>query len=194
MKSIAAAVSLLIASAIHPSTFVECFQFQLRPSSTTLRVGANNSHGRSMTINTIAFPRPVYFTKLYSENPKGNSDEEILDADEKIISVGGESYEGSVDWDAEWKKVVENRDQPSQRPGNYKSPVEISVIKATNKVAKNVFDASKDMKANMPSVPSIRSLQGDWRFWIGMLLIVSFGLSILSVSSSTTSANESFYI
>ena len=146
-----------------------------------------------MTINTIAFPRPVYFTKLYSENPKGNSDEEILDADEKIISVG-DSYEGSVDWDAEWKKVVENRDQPSQRPGNYKSPVEISVIKATNKVAKNVFDASKDMKANMLSVPSIRSLQGDWRFWIGMLLIVSFGLSILSVSSSTTSANESFYI
>lgn len=121
---------------------------------------------------------------MYSETPnKGSSEEEIV----------GEKYEGSVDWDAEWKKVVENRDQPSQRPGTYKSPVEISVIKATNKVAKNVFDASKDMKSNLPSVPSFRSLQGDWRFWIGMLLIVSFGLSILSVTSST-SASESFYI
>jgi hypothetical protein len=138
-----------------------------------------------MTITNTQLRRPVVFTELYNEIPnKGSSEEEIV----------GETYEGTVDWDAEWRKVMENRDQPSQRPGNYKSPVEISVIKTTNKVAKNVFDASKDMKANMPSIPSIRSLQGDWRFWIGILLIVSFGLSILSVTSSTSSANESFYI
>lgn len=28
-----------------------------------------------------------------------------------------ESYEGDIDWDAEWKKVVSNKDQPRERPG-----------------------------------------------------------------------------
>ena len=55
------------------------------------------------------------------------------------------------------------------------------LVKATNKVAKNVFDASQEVKSNLPKAPSIRSLQGDWRFWIGILVIVSFGLSILKV-------------
>lgn len=125
------------------------------------------------------------FTSLHSENPNKDkgSEEEIL----------GDKYEGSVDWDSEWQKVVENRDQPSERPGKYKTQAEISAIKATNKVAKNVYDATKEMKSNMPSAPSIRSLQGDWRFWIGILVIVSFGLSILSATSAPP-VNESFYI
>ena len=124
-------------------------------------------------------------TIQFSENPNSPRDEEIVGA--------GDSYEGSVDWDAEWKKVVENRDQPEKRPGEYKSPAEIAAIKATNKVAKNVFDASQEMKSKMPEAPSMRSLQGDWRFWIGILVIVSFGLSILS-ATSTQQVNDSFYI
>ena len=126
-------------------------------------------------------------TIQFSENPtpKGDSPGE-----EEMI---GESYESSVDWDAEWKKVVANQDQPSERPGNYKSPAEIAAIKATNKVAKNVFDASQEMKSNMPEAPNMMALQGDWRFWIGILLIFSFGLSILS-ATSTQQVNESFYI
>lgn len=120
---------------------------------------------------------------LHYENPNQIPDEERLDI--------GEQFEGSVDWDAEWKKVVENRDQPAKRPGpRYKSELEINAIKTTNKVAKNVFDASKEIKA---SLPSIRSLQGDWKFWIGIIVVVSFGLSILSVSGQSQS-NESFYI
>jgi hypothetical protein len=126
-------------------------------------------------------------TSLRSENPNKESD---LPREEEVV---GDQYQGSVDWDAEWKKVVENRDQPPTRPGNYKSPAEIAAIKATNKVAKNVFDASQDMKSNLPSAPSIRSLQGDWRFWIGIIAILSFGLSILSATSSTP-VNDSFYI
>ncbi|KAL7433932.1 hypothetical protein ACHAXH_002235 [Discostella pseudostelligera] len=191
-NSIAAAALILIAAS--SSTFVVSFQYQPRrsPTITTL------VDGRSMTTNTFQQHRPVSFTTtsvLHSENPNNTpgSEEEILDVgEEKLV---GEVYEGSIDWDAEWKKVVENRDQPAKRPGKYKSQVEIAATKATNKVAKNVYDASKDMKANMPSMPNIRSLQGDWRFWIGMIMIVSFGLSILSVTSSgSTSVNESFYI
>jgi hypothetical protein len=129
---------------------------------------------------------------LHSENPnKGSSAGSSSSSEEEIV---GETYEGNVDWDAEWQKVVQNRDQPAQRPGNYKSPVEIAAIKATNKVAKNVFDASQDMKSNMPSaLPSFQSLQGDWRFWIGIIVIVSFGLSILS-ATSVAPVNDSFYI
>ena len=145
--------------------------------------------------NNYALTRPSFGSThsisisllLHSENPNkgaGSSEEEI---------VGEEKYEGSVDWDAEWQKVVQNRDQPTQRPGNYKSPVEIAAIKATNKVAKNVFDASRDMKSNMPNAPSFQSLQGDWRFWIGIIVIVSFGLSILS-ATSVAPVNDSFYI
>ena len=164
----AAAAILLIAT---DPTCVECFS----PSP---------AFGRSIT-DTIYARRPfaTHFL-LHIENPnKGSSEEEIV----------GEQYEGTVDWDAEWQKVVQNRDQPTQRPGSYKSPVEIAAIKATNKVAKNVFDASQDMKSSMPSVPSIQSLQGDWRFWIGIIVIVSFGLSILTATSSTP-VNDSFYI
>ncbi|KAL7543323.1 hypothetical protein ACHAXR_012635 [Thalassiosira sp. AJA248-18] len=129
-------------------------------------------------ISTKKTLRP--FTSLNSENPR---EEEVI----------GEQYEGSVDWDSEWKKVVENKDQPSQRPGKYKSQAEISAIKTTNKVAKNVFDATNEMKESLPKAPSIRSLQGDWRFWIGIIVIVSFGLSLLTASSPPP-GNESFYI
>ncbi len=126
-------------------------------------------------------------TIRFSENPtpKGDSPSE-----EEMI---GETFESSVDWDAEWKKVVKNQDQPAERPGNYKTPAEIAATKQINKVAKNVFDASQEMKSKMPEAPSMRSLQGDWRFWIGILVIVSFGLSILS-ATSTQQVNESFYI
>ena len=145
-------------------------------------VGAGNN---ALTSSYNRHQQPL--TIQFSENPNPNSprDEEMVDA--------GDSYEGSVDWDAEWKKVVENRDQPAKRPGEYKSQAEIAAIKATNKVAKNVFDASQEMKSKMPAAPNMRSLQGDWRFWIGILVIVSFGLSILS-ATSTQQVNESFYI
>ena len=36
---------------------------------------------------------------------------------------------GSVDWDAEWQKVVKDQDQPSKRPGKYKSQAEIAASK-----------------------------------------------------------------
>ena len=121
----------------------------------------------------------------FSDNPTPKGD---TPSEEEMI---GESYESSVDWDAEWKKVVKNQDQPAERPGNYKTPAEIAAIKATNKVAKNVFDASQEMKSKMPA-PNMMALQGDWRFWIGIMVIVSFGLSILSATSQPP--NESFYI
>lgn len=165
---LAASVALLV---LATSPLVSSFQL-LRPSLATT--------GLSTKVQTR------HLTLLHSENPNKGGD---IPSEEEVV---GEQYEGSVDWDAEWKKVVENQDQPATRPGNYKSQAEIAVTQATNKVAKNVYDASREMKESIPKAPSIRSLQGDWRFWIGILVVVSFGLSILSATSAPP--NESFYI
>ena len=189
---------ILIAATITPISYVECFQLH----HTTL------STGRSMSRNI----------RFYSENPNKGSDfpkeEEVMgekyegmntllfvDYCISVLYMFSQhmymmytttlSNIGSVDWDAEWKKVVEDRDQPKQRPGQYKSQVEIEAIKATNKVAKNVFQASQEVKSN--TVQNWSSLKGDWKFWIGILVIVSFGLSILT-ATSVQPANESFYI
>jgi len=165
---ITAAVALLLMVA-NPTSVAS---FQLHRSAPVI--------ARSITSNNALRP---FATRLHSQNPN-NTEEDII----------GDQYEGSVDWDSEWKKVVNDRDQPAERPGKYKSQAEIAAIKATNKVAKNVFDASQDMKANIPSVPSIDSLKGDWRFWIGMIVILSFGLSLLTATSLQGPANDSFYI
>lgn len=93
-----------------------------------------------------------------------------------------EEYTGTVDWDAEWKKVVASEGKTtdgSARPGKdfYKSEAEIAAIKAANKVAEGAVEASSRV---VNSMPDIRSLSGDWKFWIGILAVVSVGLSLLS--------------
>ena len=197
--SVAAAAAALLIAVTSPG--VTSFQLQPQPHR-RVSMPAAGRLSRSNALRTVT-------TSLHSENPNKESE---IPKEEEVV---GESYEGSVDWDAEWKKVVEDRDQPAERPGKYKSQAEIAAIKTTNKVAKNVFDASQDMKSKvrvqhvcilthittfltnncnwkLPGPPDIRSLQGDWRFWIGMIVIVSFGLSILSATSAPV--NESFYI
>lgn len=113
--------------------------------------------------------------------------------DEESV-VGGEQYQGSIDWDSEWKEVVKNKGQQARPDPGYKSQAQIEAIKATNKVANNVFSATQEMKDKLPGAPDIRSLQGDGRFWIGIVLVVSFGLSLLAATSSSGPSNESFYI
>ena len=112
--------------------------------------------------------------------------EGYLDAEDK--------YEGEIDWDAEWKKVVANKDQPKERPGKdfYKSEAEISAIKAANKASEKVVEVAK----NIPSVPSFDSIKGDWKFWVGVLAIVSVGLSVISASgqSQMMASGDSYYI
>lgn len=143
---------------------MSAFASLLLVASTSI-VSSFQCHPTTSGRNFIRLPNASHMPSsiiLHSEDPKkpsgsGDFDEELL---------VGEQFESSVDWDAEWKKVVANQDQPEKRPGKYKSQVEISAIKTTNKVAKNVFDASKELKSKLPStpsVPNIRSLQGDGR-------------------------------
>jgi hypothetical protein len=74
--------------------------------------------------------------------------------------IGG-SPSSSIDWDAEWKKVVKEQSlgkTTGARPGQnyYKSEAEIAAIQATNEAAKQVVRAQA-------SIPTWESVKGDWK-------------------------------
>mmetsp|Transcript_33353 Transcript_33353/g.37934 ORF Transcript_33353/g.37934 Transcript_33353/m.37934 type:complete len:150 (-) Transcript_33353:259-708(-) len=103
-----------------------------------------------------------------------------------------DEYEGNVDWDAEWKKVVSEKDKPIKRPkGLYKSDAEIAVTKVVNKATQKMVDVSKNVQ-----IPNIRiegSLTSDWRFWIGILVLFSVITSLLSAPPQM-GVQDSYYI
>jgi len=107
---------------------------------------------------------------------------------------GGDSYEGDIDWDAEWKKVVETRGEDANRPGKefYKNDIE----KVINKTTKAANKQIKKVKIVQPPQVNIRSLAGDGKFWVAVLAIVSVGISLISAAGVSTYANssENFYI
>lgn len=99
------------------------------------------------------------------------------------------SYESSVDWDSEWKKVVQSEGKMSSgdaRPGQdfYKSEAEIAAIKAANKAAAKASEVTSSVTDNLPQ---LSSFTGDWKFWIAILAIVSIGLSVLTAPPQTGS-------
>ena len=107
-------------------------------------------------------------------------------------------YTGSVDWDAEWKRVVKSgataeKDRPGK--GYYKSEAEIAAIRTANKATEQV----NKVASSIPSVPSWNQLKGDWRFWIGVLAVISVLTSLVAAAGSpqplpTNSSPDSFYI
>jgi len=111
-------------------------------------------------------------------------------------------YTGSVDWDAEWKKVVKNGGKPKKisvqdRPGKdyYKSEAEIAAIRAANKATEQV----NKVASQIPRAPSFDELKNDWRFWIGILAVISVGSSLLagmgmSQQVPVTGSSETYYI
>ena len=74
-------------------------------------------------------------------------------------------YEGSIDWDSEWKKVVANEGKlegGQERPGKdfYKSEAEVAAIKAANKAAMKATEVSTNVSN---SLPQFNSFTGDWK-------------------------------
>ena len=94
-------------------------------------------------------------------NEKSKNKKDDLSGIPREERTDGGDYQGSVDWDAEWKKVVKNQGQPTERPGKdfYKSEAEIAAIRAMNRAQEQAQKAS----SNMPSMPSWDSLKGDWK-------------------------------
>jgi len=143
--------------------------------------------------------KPLY---LVADTPPPSDDDFTSGGYKPDEDLGG----SSVDWDAEWKKVVQEQksgespkrpsETSSKRPGEgyYKSEAEIAAIRAANKATEQVNRAA----AKMPSLPSWSSLQGDWKFWVGLIAIISIGTSVLTAQSVSvpppTSSGGSYYI
>jgi len=111
----------------------------------------------------------------------------------------GAEYTGSVDWDAEWKKVVQSggTTRTENRPGKdyYKSEAEIAAIRAANAATEKV----NKVASSIPATPSWNELKGDWRFWIGVLALLSVGTSLLAAAGSpqplpVNGSPDSYYI
>jgi len=107
----------------------------------------------------------------------------------------GES--SSIDWDGELKKLLEKEKagtRTSRPDPGYKSDAELAAIRAANKAQKEVAKLGD----KLPSVPSVNlsSLTGDWKFWIGILAIISIGSAVLSAPTSyqPLTGGDSYYI
>jgi len=114
-------------------------------------------------------------TTLFSQNNNNNEDE---------FGVGPK-YDGDIDWDSEWKKVVENQDQPETRPGKdfYKNDVEKALGK-TAKAAQEQISKIPNVKVEMPKPRVPMSLTGDAKLWLGIIAILSIGSAVIGASGS----------
>lgn len=115
--------------------------------------------------------------------------------EEEESTPGGDSYDGDIDWDAEWAKVVkENKSNAStKRPGSdfYKNDAQRAAVKASRAASEQI----SKVKIVKPDV-NLKMLTGDAKFWIAILAVISIGLALISAPdmSSYSSSNESFYI
>ena len=98
-----------------------------------------------------------------------NSNLQALSDNDGDTTPSGDSYEGNIDWDAEWAKVVKdketNKNTGSSRPGQdyYKNDAQRVAVKAS-KVASEQINKVKIVKPDI----NLKMLSGDARFWIAI--------------------------
>ena len=85
--------------------------------------------------------------------------------DEEDSFPKGDSYEGDIDWDAEWAKVVKEKGSDIDRPGRdfYKNDAQRAALKATKAASEQI----QKVKIVKPDV-NLRMLTGDAKFWIAI--------------------------
>ncbi|KAG7363142.1 hypothetical protein IV203_026502 [Nitzschia inconspicua] len=163
---------------------VLCAAAQTRAFSARIQPLTTRSSGTSSATPAVA---TVFFAQKGEESYSDLPPEESTE------------YTGSVDWDAEWKKVVANEGKlqgGKERPGQgyYRSEAEIQAIKAANAASEKLVKAGSSVTN---ALPDFRSLSGDWRFWIAILALVSIGLSLLTAPQNVVSSGlqgDSYYI
>lgn len=127
---------IIIISAIFLGLVQHSLGFHSTPSLLSSRI-ATSSEFIKENINIPS--SSVYLKTTYEDDDFLNS---------------GESYDGEIDWDEEWKKVVKNKDQPKNRPGEYKSEVEIAAAKAKREADAKIAEIQR-------ATPSWSSLKSD---------------------------------
>mmetsp|Transcript_20830 Transcript_20830/g.26911 ORF Transcript_20830/g.26911 Transcript_20830/m.26911 type:complete len:176 (-) Transcript_20830:354-881(-) len=162
------------------------------------------------TSTATTLPSRMTASKLCQVNsmpPKGGGDSRNNDDDDsprdylpdEEFNFDDDSKGATVDWDAEWKKVMreQNAGNARDRPdGGYKTEAEVAAIRAANKATEQINRAA----SVIPEIPPWSSLKGDWRFWIGILAFLSIGTSLLTASAMNMnppqpiSSDGSYYI
>ena len=125
---------------------------------------ATLSHGfaPSSSLSSSSSRVSVFQTSMVSDKDKnkgGAGDETNSDIPAEEM-IGAPSFSSEVDWDAEWKKVMDDQrlGKKAERPGAgfYKTEAEIKAIQAANKAAQQ----ARQVQA---SLPSWQMLKGDWK-------------------------------
>lgn len=161
-----------------------------------ISISSNRALFTTTSTTTNQLPSTSTMTTLHE---KVNQDDDF--------PKGGESYEGDVDWDAEWKKVMEKKkNQPlggslsgtpfggngnDVRPGKYKNDVERALLQTTKATSEQI----KKVKIVKPDF-NMSNITSDAKFWIAILAILSVGISLISAAGVEQYANssETFYV
>jgi len=105
-----------------------------------------------------------------------------------------EVKESTIDWDSEWKQVLENQGSSVTRdPGR---AAWTDADRAKHKVTIAAMDAKIAAKkaTNSLSLPSVDSLTGDWRFWLGIIALLSFGSAFIGTIGQDNYGEQAFMV
>ena len=139
-----------------------CSSFGLGRSFSALQSG-----GRGLP----ELPRRGSTHRLYSDNDGASSKGEGSDLPEKS---------DSIDWDEEWKKVKSGEIKPVE-PG-------LAPVSETDKILFKVKNTISSVAKRGPAIKlqpvKMTSFDtGDWKFWLLLVLLCSFGVSFISAVS-----------
>lgn len=145
--------------------------FSSFPLEVYVAVSHRSSSSSSSSSSTVLFGGAV------DDSSDSNDDETTKESSspkqkKEIISEinlpDDSEYTSNIDWDSEWKKVVQNQGAQVDRPGKdfYKSDAEIAAIRAANKARERAVKIA----SKAPSMPSFNTLKGDWKvsWFLGM--------------------------
>ena len=116
------------------------------------------------------------------------------DGNDETPKFEGENidFDSDIDWDAEWKKVASGQQDGVKRPsGRAKTEIELAAIRAKKNAETQLYKAQGEAR-KIKYKTNWRSLQGDWKFWLAVLAIISVATSLISASGQSYS-NDAFY-
>lgn len=184
-------------------SFYGSIAFQISNKPAVVR-GDYISSNSLLNVDTLFYPstrpsrRVASTLKLSNDNPSNLPDEYSDFEDVGSSSSSNKKdeniqYQNSIDWDAEWSKVVKNEDQPTKRKKDIaKSEVELAAIKARKEMELKMKAAKAQAQSARISI-SPGNMTGDWRVWIGILAVISVASALIG-ASGTGNSNDPFLI
>eukprot|EP00587_Corethron_hystrix_P012052 CAMPEP_0113302014 /NCGR_PEP_ID=MMETSP0010_2-20120614/3001_1 /TAXON_ID=216773 ORGANISM="Corethron hystrix, Strain 308" /NCGR_SAMPLE_ID=MMETSP0010_2 /ASSEMBLY_ACC=CAM_ASM_000155 /LENGTH=120 /DNA_ID=CAMNT_0000155729 /DNA_START=274 /DNA_END=636 /DNA_ORIENTATION=+ /assembly_acc=CAM_ASM_000155 len=105
-----------------------------------------------------------------------------------------EIEESSIDWDSEWKKVLNDEGQPVQREPGRAAWNEGDRLKQKVKLA--TLDATILATKAKKSATSLNAsaLTSDWKFWVGIIALLSFGSAFIGTMGQEAYTDDSFMV